>query len=90
MAPPSKPLWPLPTNAVWDFRSHRANKNAATRPADEYRDPFLSTGFTAAERFHIHFHHGDIEDYQIAAVRPSVRVVLPTLPGESPIHIPTK
>ena len=26
----------------WDFRSHRANKNAATRPADEYRDPFLN------------------------------------------------
>ena len=57
----------------WDFRSHRANKNAATRLADEYRDPFLSAGFTAAERFHIHFHHGDMEDYQIAADRPSVR-----------------
>ena len=41
--------------------------------ADEYNDPFLSAGFIAAERFHIHFHHGDMEDYQIAADRPAVR-----------------
>ena len=57
----------------WDYRSHRANKNAATRLADEYGDRFLSAGFIAAERFHIHFHHGDMEDYQIAADLPTVR-----------------
>lgn len=57
----------------WDFKSHRANKNVAGRLAEEYDDLFLSTGFTAAERFHIHFHHGDMEDYQITADRYAVR-----------------
>ena len=57
----------------WRFRSHRDNKNATTRLVDEYGDPFLSTGFAAAEKFHIHFHHGDMEDYQIVADRPQVR-----------------
>ena len=57
----------------WDFQSHRANKNAARQLAEEYDDPFLSAGFTAAEKFHIHFHHGDMEDYQITADRYAVR-----------------
>lgn len=57
----------------WAYHSHRANKNAATRLADEYGDPFLSAGFIAAERFHIHFHHRDMENYQIAADLPTVR-----------------
>ena len=57
----------------WEYQSHRANKNAARMLAEEYGDPFLSTGFTAAERFHIHFHHGDMEDYQINADRYDVR-----------------
>ena len=56
----------------WAFRSHRDNKNTTTRLADEYGDLFLSAGFTAAERFHIHFFHGDMEDYQIEADRPAV------------------
>lgn len=41
--------------------------------AERVNNPFLSTGFIAAERFHIHFHHGDMEDYEIAANRPAVR-----------------
>ena len=57
----------------WDFQSHRANKNAARQLAEEYDDPFLSAGFTAAEKFHIHFHHGDMEDYQITADRYDAR-----------------
>ncbi len=57
----------------WDYHSHRANKNAARRLAKEYGDPFLSTGFTAAEKFHIHFHHGGMEDYQITTDRHDVR-----------------
>ena len=57
----------------WDYQSHRANKNASSRLADEYDDPFLAAGFTVAEKFHIHFHHGDMEDYQIAADRLAVR-----------------
>lgn len=56
----------------WGYRSHRANKNATTRFATEYDDPFLTAGFAAAEKFHIHFHHGDMEDYQIAIDRPVV------------------
>lgn len=56
----------------WAFRSHRDNKNATTRLADEYGDPSLYLGFTAAERFHIHFFHGDMEDYQIDGDRPQV------------------
>ena len=57
----------------WGYRSHRANKNATQRLATEYDDPFLLAGFAAAEKFHIHFHHGDMEDYQIAVDRPAVR-----------------
>ena len=57
----------------WDYQSHRANKNAARQLADEYDDLFLTTGFTAAEKLHIHFHHGDMEDYQITADRYAVR-----------------
>ena len=57
----------------WDYQSHRANKNAARQLADEYDDLFLATGFTAAEKLHIHFHHGDMEDYQIASDRYAVR-----------------
>ena len=56
----------------WGYRSHRDNKNTAIRLADEYDDRFLATGFTTAERFHIHFYHGDMEDYQIDGDRPQV------------------
>ena len=57
----------------WDYHSHRANKNAARELAKEYEDSFLSAGFTVAERFHIHFHHGGMEDYQITADRYDAR-----------------
>ena len=56
----------------WGYRSHRANKNATTRLATELSDDLLLAGFLAAEKFHIHFHHGDMEDYQIEADRPVV------------------
>ena len=58
----------------WDYQSHRANKNASVQLATEYDDPFLAAGFTAAEKFNIHFHHGDMEDYQIAGDRVAVRL----------------
>ena len=57
----------------WDYNSHRANKNAARQLAKEYDDRFLSAGFGVAERFHIHFHHGGMEDYQITADRYDAR-----------------
>ena len=57
----------------WGYRSHRANKNATQRLATEYNDESIVAGFATAERFHIHFHHGDMEEYQIAIDRPVVR-----------------
>ena len=56
----------------WGYRSHRANKNAATRLAAQYDDILLSAGFLGAERFHIHFHHGDMEDWNIEESRPII------------------
>ena len=57
----------------WGYRSHRDNKNATQRLATEYDDESLVSGFGIAERFHVHFHHGDLEDYQINIDRPVVR-----------------
>ena len=57
----------------WQYRSHRSMKNAAFRLADEYDDPLVLAGFLAAERFHIHFFHQDLEDYEIELNRPVVR-----------------
>ena len=56
----------------WQYRSHRATKNATIRLADEYDDPFLSAGFVAAEKFHKNFFHDEMEDYEIVADRPIV------------------
>ena len=76
----AKKLYGAATQAViaashqggWSYRSHRDNKNATDRLATEYRDESLYLGFLAAERFHIHFHHGDLEDYEIDSARPRV------------------
>jgi hypothetical protein len=57
----------------WRYRSHRDNKNATTRLATELNDDLLLAGFLAAEKFHINFHHGGMEDYEIAQDRPVVR-----------------
>lgn len=56
----------------WQYRSHRATKNATIRLADAYDDPFLSAGFVAAEKFHKNFFHDEMEDYEIVADRPIV------------------
>ena len=39
----------------------------------EHGDVSLINGFSAAEKLHIHFHHDNMEDYQIAADRHGVR-----------------
>ena len=57
----------------WKCDSHRANKNASVEMAKEYGDSSLINGFSAAEKLHIHFHHDNMEDYQIAADRHGVR-----------------
>lgn len=57
----------------WGYNSHRDNKNATSRLAAEYDDPFLLAGFVIAEKFHVHFYHGNLEDYEIAVDRPGVQ-----------------
>lgn len=56
----------------WQFRSHRATKNAVTRLEAEYQDPLIAAGFLAAEKFHKNFFHDEMEDYEIVADRPVV------------------
>ena len=56
----------------WQYRSHRATKNAVVRLETEYQDPLLVAGFLAAEKFHKNFFHDEMEDYEIVADRPIV------------------
>ena len=58
----------------WRYNSHRDNKNATVRLAEEYDELFLRAGFLAAERFHVHFFHGNMEEYEIDADRPLARL----------------
>ena len=56
----------------WGYRSHRANKNAALRLATEYNDESITAGFAVAEKLHVHFHHGELDDHELALDRPAV------------------
>ena len=56
----------------WQYRSHRATKNAVVQLESEYQDPLLVAGFLAAEKFHKNFFHDEMEDYEIVADRPIV------------------
>ena len=56
----------------WRYKSHRDNKNATARLADEYDDPNLVAGFSGAEMFYYHYLYGSREDYEIAVDRPGV------------------
>ena len=56
----------------WQYRSHRATKNAVVQLESEYQDPLLIAGFLAAEKFHKNFFHDEMEDYEIVADRPIV------------------
>ena len=58
----------------WGYSSHRDNKNATVRLAEEYDDVVLQLGFLAAEKFHVHFFHGNLEDYELDADRPMARL----------------
>ncbi len=58
----------------WGYNSHRDNKNATVRLAEEYDDVVLQMGFLAAEKFHVHFFHGNLEDYELDADRPMARL----------------
>ena len=56
----------------WKYNSHRDMKNVTQRLEQEYGEPFMTSGFTVAEKFHRNFIHGGMEDYEIAVDRPNV------------------
>ncbi len=56
----------------WPYQSHRALKNAATRLAAERQDPSIEHLFAIAEKFHVHFYHGTMEDWERDTDRPFV------------------
>ena len=77
----SEKLWGAATHALMavmqsngqTMKSHREMQNAARRLAIERNDVLILAGFDAAERFHINFYHGHMEDWQIADGREDVR-----------------
>ena len=54
------------------YRSHRAMKQAVSQLSSEFSDPYIITGFAAAERFHENFFHDNMEDYDVAVERPGI------------------
>ena len=76
----SEKLWGAASHAMmalaqqrrWDFRSHKALKLAARRVAEEQSDDTIRLKFAVAEKCHIDFYHGFLEDYEIEEVRPDV------------------
>ena len=56
----------------WQYESHRSMKNAIYRLTNEYDDPFIALAFIAAEKFHKHFFHDNMEPYEIEGERPYV------------------
>jgi uncharacterized protein (UPF0332 family) len=77
----SEKLWGAATHAImalaqqrgWDSRSHRALKLAARSVAEEQADDTIRSKFAVAEKCHINFCHGFLEDYEIEEVRPDVQ-----------------
>ena len=73
-------LWGAAAHAVmalaqergWLHESHRSLKNAVLRLAEEYEDPAIATAFGLAEKFHRHFYHDSMEDWERDADRPFV------------------
>ena len=68
----SEALTAIAIQRGWKHRTHRDMKNAAQRLADEHNDLFLVAGFNTAEKFHKNFFHDEMEEYEIAADRPTV------------------
>ena len=73
-------LWGAAAHAImsiaqereWPHESHRSLKNAAERIADERRDPLIAGYFSVAEKFHRHFYHDSMEDWERDADRPKI------------------
>ena len=74
-------LWGAAAHAVmavaqergWAHNSHRSLKNAVIRVAKERDDLFLEASFSAAEKFHRHFYHDSMEDWERDADRPLIK-----------------
>lgn len=77
----SEKLWGAASYAVmaaairrgWNAGSHRALKEAVGKLAVEYNDQSILDRFIAAEKFHINFYHGVMEQFEIDVDRPVVR-----------------
>ena len=73
-------LWGAAAHAVmaaaqqreWPHESHRSLKNAAMNLSEEAEDPLIDAYFLAAEKFHRHFYHDSMEDWERDADRPQV------------------
>ena len=73
-------LWGAAAHAVmaaaqereWPHESHRSLKNAAIKLSVEAKEPSIEHLFLAAEKFHRHFYHDSMEDWERAADRPLV------------------
>ena len=74
-------LWGAAAHAVmavaqergWPHNSHQALKQAVIRVAQEREDPLLEASFGLAEKFHRHFYHDSMEDWEREADRPVVK-----------------
>ena len=53
----------------WPHQSRRALKNAAARIADERHDTLIASDFAVAEKCHIYFYHGIMEEWELDADR---------------------
>ena len=56
----------------WQYESHRAMKNATYRLTNEYDDSFIASAFVAAEKFHSHSLHDNMEPYELEGEKPVV------------------
>ena len=73
-------LWGAAAHAImsiaqdreWPHESHRSLKNAAERIAEEFDDPLIAGYFGIAEKFHRHFYHDSMEDWERESDRPLV------------------
>ena len=74
-------LWGAAAHAVmaiaiergWPHNSHRALKNAVSQISAELEDPSIEMAFGLAEKFHRHFYHDSMEDWERDADRPLVK-----------------
>ena len=74
-------LWGAAAHAVmavavergWSHQSHQSLKKAAIQISREREDLFIEASFATAEKFHRHFYHDSMEDWEREADRPVVR-----------------